>query len=1674
MALESYKERQKDELQVLQAIFLEDFVDLRKKSAWKVDRPPEIRLSLKPHSDDGEVYTQIDMVVKCSSEYPEDPPEISLENPRGLSNRDVAALKTELTSEAIKLRGQEMILELCHHVQNFLFTHNKPPAKSFYEEMMSNKKKQEEEQERLDMKKVELLRRKQEKERRLIEDQIQKRQEAVYEEKRRRKEILQTLMTSELYVSDDESNGSAASTPSAESFLSHSPIGGSPNKKRERSSVSPSPAIIQATSDSPRPERGRQRRTSTPRDLDEEFHCKDHGRDTLVLTFSTKEKREVFRGTCVGHSDSGSTLYVGIEKKTGDPVIIAEWILKWRSPARKNSHNDDELDKEAQTYIKQIQSIEQELMSLVRLSHQNIIQYLAMKYDQEPGKIMLYLLMENPGGHCLGIYVKKKKPILIDVLRSYTEEILLGLEYLHNNGVVHKNLQASSVHVDTKGRIRIADYSIDKRIFDLHMSIEESKPGVKFSKRKPPTIGRGGKKADIYQLGLLLLSLAQGYETEEVIPVIPTTFPPAFFDFLKNCLLKDERLRWTTGQLMEHSFLKETIPVNLQPPGGIEGQLSTNRGGPISRKEEADEEDEALLFITAWEASGQSRLTGEFTVLRSLGKGGFGDVLKVKNKLDGRLYAIKRITLNPKSQVFNKKITREVKLLSRLNHENVVRYYNSWIETSDEPAQSDTSSSGLSESPKVSDPSKQHPRKNSLDLPDDIEQLVPQFGGASQDFSISYEPSGSHMETESEEEEDDEDMELFGLSLLNMHDDDDDGSDSIVFDESKEINENKKQSYNQPDTYDQLDALYDNGHGSGDKVPKLQYLYIQMEYCEKSTLRSCIDAGLYQDHDRVWRLFREIIEGLVHIHEQGVIHRDLKPVNIFLDFNDHVKIGDFGLATTDIIAKKTMLDVSGAADIHGNSSRSGSGGDGSMTGMVGTALYVSPEMSQGEKIIYHQKVDIYSLGIIFFEMCYKPLPTGMERVLVLSHLRTKDMIFPDDFDHVELENQSKIIRWLLNHDPSQRPSAVELLQSEYLPPPQMEEAELNEILRSTISDPHSKPYRRMINALFSQSISLADDHLYDSDIYKGIFSIKTNLVNRQVHESLERIFQRHGALKVITSILMPKPAVYRDTEQYVCMMDDSGQLLGLPHDLRVPFARYVARYNIHHMKRYCIERVFRKKNLGFHPRELTECAFDIITNTPGSLIPDGEVLALVEEVIRDFPPLQRRHYYVRINHTSLLKAALLHAGVNENQHLTVLGTLTALKNEGKEKAKMKIMSECSLNEQAVSSLLHLLETEGSLSKVSSMLRCITKTKGQVMVSVGWVYNIQQYSGVYYQVAVDVRKKNRAFPDVFAAGGRYNSLISGFYSPVFSSSKPVTTHYGVGVSFAFEKIVNAMLEEDDFPTPSPYDILVCTIGRKPLLKDRMKLVKELWNAGLRAEHLLETLESPEEIQDFCRTHGISYLVLLKESDVNTLKLIVKTIEKERVTEKLIRQNEKDQTLEKSLVDFFKQKLTSNKLDSFDTSQTGVSRGNTTTSTQPHVDYTPSISASSSGGNLTINFYFFMLEGKISPALRKKSEAQIVSKINSSLPWLSGKGVTVEAVAMEMTVKDIRIIAAFLDLDGDEDSFESSIGAIAEKLPRYRKYLSHITDHIYQLKFEKKCNCIVLYGMKDEGVKLLTSS
>ncbi|XP_045185726.2 eIF-2-alpha kinase GCN2-like [Mercenaria mercenaria] len=1676
MTTDSYKERQNDELQVLQSILLEDFKDMRQTDAWKVDRPPEVCLTLKPQesigNNGGDIYVQLDLIFKCHEKYPDVVPEMKIENSKGLSNQQLSTLKCDLEKEAEKMIGQEMMLVLSQFVKDFLYANNKPPPKSFYEEMMSNKKKQEEKQAQEHQRKQEQLRKKEMKEMLLIEDQIQKRKEILKEETRKMKEARQAEERSSPEKSpiDSPTTQRAALT--------------SLDKKGTRRSLSPAVQQQQqqvASSDGDG-KQIRKRGISWSCSDDNHKHCKHHTGGIVVLAFNTKSERIVHRGRCLGHGVHGSTVYAGVDTKTGDLVAISEWVLKWTHIGHKSASSKDSEDKEGETYMKQVTTMEQEMFSLLKLSHRNLLHYLAFKYEEEPGKITIYVLMEYSGGQNLDIYLTRKT-LTMDVLKCYTEEMLQALEYLHNKDVTHKNLRASSVFIDMNARVRLADYSINKRLCDLYQLVEDGKPGVKFSKQ-PVYTGRGSKKEDVFQLGVLLLSLSQGSLVDDVVPTVPHTLPAVFQDFLAKCLMRDDKLRCSCSQLLDHQFVREPIPQLLT----VHNELEDKHIKKEDKKDNSlDDEEELSLFMTAWEASGQSRLTNEFDVLKSLGKGGFGDVIKVKNKLDGRLYAIKRIPLNPKSQQFNKKITREVKLLSRLNHENVVRYYNSWIETSDEPAESDSSSS-LTETPKDSDSEKKvvfpcNFGKDSLGFTDDIEKFAPQINSPSADFSISFEPSRSMPHgfhgSDSDSSSDEEDPEdVFGLSFMKLGDNSD---SSIVFEHDLDL------------ANDAI-SVTDAGQKKNDDpcqnvvfLPK-QYLYIQMEYCEKSTLRNCIDAGLYLDTDRVWRLFREIVEGLVHIHEQGMIHRDLKPVNIFLDSNDHVKIGDFGLATSDVISKNSLkegvLMMASAGDIHDMSSRSGSLGDGNLTGRVGTALYVSPEMMiKQNRGTYSQKVDIYSLGVIFFEMCYKPLQTGMERVKILGELRSKDIIFPEDFDQTEMENQCHILRWLLNHDYNERPTSKELLKSDYIPPSKMEEAELNEVLRSAISDPQSKSYHRMISALFEQTVSLADDHVYDSDMHKGSISMKNSLTQHLVNDTLEKVFQRHGAIKLNTPLLMPQQNLYENLDHYACLMDHSGRLVGLPFDLRVPFARFITRTNTSYIKRYCIDRVYRRKKVGgFHPRELTECAFDIVTGNSFCLIPDAEVLVVVQDIINEFPPLQQRNYYVKLNHTALLRAVLLHYGIPEDKHISALATLAEVKRDSK--SKHKLLSTLSVSDQSVSMLINLMEAEGDFSKIDSMLRTITKTKGQagslakqglheieavmtkaqhlglklpVKVNVGWIYSMDMYNGVTFQVAIDMVRKKKTVSEVLATGGRYDVLMKQF-EPQHSILTPkVCKQSGVGVSVAFEKIVTAMLDQPEFQPPSAYDVLVCTIGHKPMEKERMNLVRELWSAGLKTEILHDTLEGQEEIQDYCRAHGISNLVILKDSEGSNVR--VRSIEKEKITEKVMSAS--------VLVEFLQQKLQVLETEPKSSSQTTGNKQN-----QSNVSHSENVSQSSAGSNLTWSFNFIPQDVKLASNVRRKHEAQVVSQVNTCFPWLNMK--CIEVIAVDLPSSAIKVITAFLEVDSTEKDFESSIGTVIEKLPRYKKYMSKITDQIYTLVFEKKCNCIVIYSMKDERVKLLTSS
>jgi predicted Ser/Thr protein kinase len=131
--------------------------------------------------------------------------------------------------------------------------------------------------------------------------------------------------------------------------------------------------------------------------------------------------------------------------------------------------------------------------------------------------------------------------------------------------------------------------------------------------------------------------------------------------------------------------------------------------------------------------------------------------------------------------------------------------------------------------------------------------------------------------------------------------------------------------------------------------------YLAMEFVEGSTLRTLLREGRVTS-DAALDIVPQLCDALQYAHDEGVVHRDIKPENVLVDAKGRVKIADFGLAK-----------LVGRADEHG--ARTGS------EQVMGTPHYMAPEQARSSRNVDH-RADIYSLGVVFYELLTGELPIG--------------------------------------------------------------------------------------------------------------------------------------------------------------------------------------------------------------------------------------------------------------------------------------------------------------------------------------------------------------------------------------------------------------------------------------------------------------------------------------------------------------------------------------------------------------------------------------------------------------------------------------------------------------------------------------------------------------------------
>ncbi|KAI9980105.1 hypothetical protein PInf_026772 [Phytophthora infestans] len=616
------------------------------------------------------------------------------------------------------------------------------------------------------------------------------------------------------------------------------------------------------------------------------------------------------------------------------------------------------------------------------------------------------------------------------------------------------------------------------------------------------------------------------------------------------------------------------------------------------------------------------------------------------------------IKLDPDDKTMKKKILREVKTISRMQHRHIVRYFQAWIE----------GESGMSSDDEEED----------SDLSDQESELSDAVVSRKEDLygEASLSSDGLGPMTSTDEDEDD---------WLASESYPDDGFEWETLEEAPmEVVDDS--SEDEDDGYHQ--KVLPHRSPVPEKKRKFEKLYIQMEYCEGNALREVIDKGaLWKDPDKIWTMFRQILEALVYIHRQGIIHRDIKPPNVFLDSKGTVKLGDFGLAvrppkvleddssnddssppgetaTGAILSESTG---SSAAELYGRlklenlestrvvgrssvqnsnlmTTMSADVGDGNITAGVGTAFYRAPEQErEGQR--YNQKADLFSLGILFFEMWSPPFTTLMERAQALTGLRERHEL-PEAF--TASDDVKKIILWLCERDPSKRPNAKELLASSLLPAKmEVEGSYLREAL-DTLANPQGKFFGQLIDALVSQEplnhVDYTYDHLESVKMRSYEAQLRTKTYVRNV---LQKVFERHGAVEMSTPLLMPRLSeqtfngiTLNAPPNASMMLDGNGVSVSLPFDLTERLARFVARHNVLRLKCFQFDRVYRKSVGGGHPREFNESDFDIIWDDGGSFrFLELEGLEVVSGVIRALPS-HLGSYYLRFNDARVTRGIL--------------------------------------------------------------------------------------------------------------------------------------------------------------------------------------------------------------------------------------------------------------------------------------------------------------------------------------------------------------------------------------------------------------------------------------------------
>ncbi|XP_062357863.1 histidine--tRNA ligase, cytoplasmic isoform X4 [Cinclus cinclus] len=371
------------------------------------------------------------------------------------------------------------------------------------------------------------------------------------------------------------------------------------------------------------------------------------------------------------------------------------------------------------------------------------------------------------------------------------------------------------------------------------------------------------------------------------------------------------------------------------------------------------------------------------------------------------------------------------------------------------------------------------------------------------------------------------------------------------------------------------------------------------------------------------------------------------------------------------------------------------------------------------------------------------------------------------------------------------------------------------------------------------------------------FGPREMAIRERAFKAIISCFKRHGAEVIDTPVFELKETLTgkygEDSKLIYDLKDQGGELLSLRYDLTVPFARYLAMNKITNIKRYHIAKVYR----------------------------------------RDNPAMTRgryREFYQCVNDRRILDGMFAVCGVPDSKFRTICSSVDKLDKMPWEEVRSEMVGEKGLSPEAADRIGEYVQLHGGLDLIERLLQDpkLSQNKlakeglgdmkllfeyltlfgitGKISFDLSLARGLDYYTGVIFE-AVLLQQENEHVEEPVsvgsvAGGGRYDGLV-GMFDP---KGRKVPC---VGVSIGIERIFSILeqrLEASEEKVRTTETQVLVASAQKKLLEERLKLISELWDAGIKAEMLYKKNPKLLNQLQYCEDTGIPLVAIVGEQEL----------------------------------------------------------------------------------------------------------------------------------------------------------------------------------------------------------------